>query len=372
LLRSLRLYAGRVPAISFFVCSRCHRQVSAATPAAVCPACAGPLCVRYDLEALKSTAKRPGPNDIASMWRYADVLPDVEPVTLGEGWTPLLPSRRYPSVLLKDEANNPTGSVNARGMSVAVSVARQDGRTKLAIAASGNTASAFAAYAAAAGMDARIFMSRDVPMPDYVEGILYGAQVTFFDGPMLDGNASQGSFDISDPFRIEGMKTLGYELVEQLGWNYPDAVIHPASVGRIAMPKAFDEMEQLGWVSGRRPKRIAVQCSRGSAPDSSPVEIARDSGDTVVDVSDEAMLASLRDWAQHEGLLLSPEGAAAAAAYHQLLAGGFLKPADRVVLLNPASALRSIDRVAQAIRLNRPLAKRYPQRTPVGGIITPQ
>jgi len=402
-----------MPSISFLECSRCHESISSETPQTVCPVCAGSLYVRYDPETWKS-AQKPAADAVPSMWRYAAVLPSVEPVTLGEGWTPMLPSRRYPGLLVKEEANNPTGSFKARGMSAAVSMARHYGLKKLAAPSAGNAASALAAYASAAGIEAHIFMPRDVPMANYLEGVAYGAHVTLVDGLISDcgrmvaeGSRREGWFDVStlkEPFRVEGKKTMGYELVEQLGWKYPDAVFYPTGggVGLIGMWKAFEEMEQLGWVTGRRPKMIAVQAS-GCAPvarawregatvskmfenastfaaglrvpkpygDSIILEIARESGGTVVDLPDEAILASLLDWARHEGLLLCPEGAAATAAYDHLLATGFLPPNDCVVLFNTGSGLKYIDAIADAMQLARPGVKKYPDRTPVGGIITP-
>ena len=404
-----------MPPIAYLECSRCHHHLSADTPQTVCPACAGSLYVRYDLDALQHTATRPACSAEPSMWRYANVLPDADPVTLGEGWTPMLPSRRYPGLLIKEEADNPTGSFKARGMSMAVTMARHYGLKKLAAPSAGNAASALAAYAAAAGIEAHIFMPRDVPMANYLEGVAYGAHVTLVDGLISDcgrlvaeGAKREGWFDVStlkEPFRVEGKKTMGYELVEQLGWRYPDAVFYPTGggVGLIGMWKAFEEMEQLGWVSGRRPKMIAVQAS-GCAPvarawkegaavstsfenaatfaaglrvpkpygDSLILEIVHESGGTVVDMPDEAILASLLDWSRNEGLLLCPEGACATAAYDHLLATGFLKPEDRVVLFNTGSGLKYIDAIAEAMHLSRPGAKKYPQRTPVGGIITPQ
>ncbi|MFZ0631931.1 MAG: threonine synthase [Acidobacteriaceae bacterium] len=403
-----------MPAIAHLECSRCHQHVSADAPQTVCPACAGSLYVRYDPVAFRQ-ARKPGPDALASMWRYADVLPDTEPVTLGEGWTPMLPSRRYPNLLIKEEADNPTGSFKARGMSAAVTMARHYGLKKLAAPSAGNAASALAAYAAAAGIEAHLFMPRDVPMANYVECIAYGAHVTLVDGLISDcgrlvaeSAKREGWFDVStlkEPFRVEGKKTMGYELVEQLGWTYPDAIFYPTGggVGLIGMWKAFEEMEQLGWVSGRRPKMIAVQAS-GCAPlarawkegaatskmfenaatfaaglrvpkpygDSLILDIVRQSGGTVVDLSDEQILASLLDWSRQEGLLLCPEGATATAAYGALLASGFLKLEDRIVLFNTGSGLKYIDAIADAMHLQRPGSKRYPERTPVGGIITPQ
>ena len=200
------------------------------------------------------------------MWRYKDVLPQVDPVTLGEGWTPMLPSRRNPNVFLKEEATNPTGTFKARGMSMAVSMARHYGLKKLAAPSAGNAAGALAAYAAAAGIEAHIFMPKDVPFANYLEGVAYGANVTLVDGLISDcarivneRKEKEGWFDIStlkEPFRVEGKKTMGYELVEQLHWTYPDAVFYPTGggVGLIGMWKAFEEMEQLGWVSGQAPE----------------------------------------------------------------------------------------------------------------------
>jgi threonine synthase len=252
-------------------------------------------------------------------------------------------------------------------------------------------------------------------MANYVECVAYGAHVTLVDGLISDcgrlvaeGSKREGWFDVStlkEPFRVEGKKTMGYELVEQLNWTYPDAVFYPTGggVGLIGMWKAFEEMEQLGWVSGKRPKMIAVQAS-GCAPvarawkegaaaskmfenaatfaaglrvpkpygDSLILDIVRESKGTVIDLPDEQILASLLDWSRQEGLLLCPEGATATAAYDALLASGFLKLEDRVVLFNTGSGLKYIDAIADAMHLQRPGAKKYPERTPVGGIITPQ
>jgi threonine synthase len=349
------------------------------------------------------------------MWRYASVLPDVDPVTLGEGWTPILRSRRFAHLYLKEEATNPTGTFKARGMAMAVSMARHYGLKKLAAPSAGNAAGALAAYAAAAGIEAHIFMPKDVPLANYLEGVAYGANVTLVDGLISDcarivqeRKEKEGWFDVStlkEPFRVEGKKTMGYELVEQLGWTYPDAVFYPTGggVGLIGMWKAFEEMEQLGWVRGKRPEMIAVQAS-GCAPvsrafqqgaktsqmfenastfasglrvpkpygDFMILDIVRSSGGTVVDLPDEKILASLLDWSRHEGLLLSPEGAAATAAYDFLIETGFLRPDDRVVIFNTGSGLKYVDLIADAMGIRRNEVKTLPQRTPVGGIITPQ
>jgi threonine synthase len=387
-----------MPAITTLECSRCAQPVSAETPQTLCPHCAGLLYVRYDLRPLCGTAAR---DEIArhaasspwsGMWRYASVLPDAEPVTLGEGWTPMLPSRRFPNVFLKEEGANPTSTFKARGLALAVTMARHYGLKKLAAPSAGNAGGALAAYAAAANIEAHIFMPKDVPFANYVEAMIYGANVNLVDGLISDcgrivaeRKEKEGWFDVStlkEPFRVEGKKTMGYELVEQLNWEYPDAVFYPTGggVGLIGMWKAFAELEELGWVRpARRPRMIAVQAS-GCAPvvrafeqgakvsqmwenaatfaaglrvpkpygDSIMLEILRDSGGLALAVSDEQILASLMDWARHEGVFLSPEGAAATAAYDHLLATGFLKSTDRVVLFNTGGGLKYVDVTAKA------------------------
>ena len=276
-----------MPAIAYLECSRCHARLSADTPQTLCTQCpdqpAGALYVRYDLTHLQGrSAQEVVGNDATSpwsgMWRYRAVLPDVEPVTLGEGWTPMLRSKRHPGAFVKEEGANPTGSFKARGLALAVTMARHYGLKKLAVPSAGNAAGALAAYAAASGIEAHIFMPRDVPLANYVEAMAYGANVTLVDGVISDcarivGERKQreGWFDIStlkEPFRVEGKKTMGYELVEQLGWEYPDAVFYPTGggVGLIGMWKAFEELEQLGWVKpGKRPRMFAIQSS-GCAP----------------------------------------------------------------------------------------------------------
>ena len=273
-----------MPSITHLECSRCRATVSAATPQTLCPQCKGSLYVRYDLkhlhgiEARNAIARDAAASPWPGMWRYRSVLPDVKPLTLGEGWTPMLKSRRHPTVYLKEEGANPTGTFKARGLALAITMARHYGLKKLAVPSAGNAAGALAAYAAAAGIEAFIFMPRDVPFANYVEAVAYGANVTLVNGLISDcgrivaeRKEKEGWFDISslkEPFRVEGKKTMGYELTEQLGWEYPDAVFYPTGggVGLIGMWKAFGEMEELGWVRpGKRPKMIAVQ-SAGCAP----------------------------------------------------------------------------------------------------------
>ena len=312
-------------------------------------------------------------------------------------------SRRYKNVVVKEEGANPTGSFKARGLALAVTMAKHYGLKKLAVPSAGNAAGALAAYAAAAGIEANIFMPKDVPFANYVEAKMYGANVTLVDGLISDcgrmvaeRKEKEGWFDIStlkEPFRIEGKKTMGYELVEQLGWEYPDAVFYPTGggVGLIGMWKAFAELDELGWVSPgkrpppKRPKMIAVQSS-GCAPvvrafdqhekvsqmwenaatfasglrvpkpygDYIMLEILKESEGVALAFTDDVILASLKDWAKNEGIFLSPEGAAATAAYDHLLRTGFLKPEDRVVLFNTGAGLKYTDVTAEAAGIQRP------------------
>ncbi len=388
-----------MPAIAFLECSRCHLHHDAAIPQTVCTACAGTVYARYDLSAAKGLGARAeiGQSEQdkrwSGMWRYRQVLPDVEAVTLGEGWTPMLKSRRKENVWLKDEGANPTGTFKARGLALAVTMARQYGLEKLAAPSAGNAGGALAAYAAAAGIEAHIFMPKDVPMANQVECMAYGAHLTLVDGLISDcgrivaeRKGPEGWFDVStlkEPFRVEGKKTMGYELVEQLGWEYPEAVFYPTGggVGMIGMWKAFEEMEELGWVTGKRPKMIAIQAA-GCAPvarafeqgdavsemwqnahtfasglrvpkpygDAIILEIVRESGGMAVALSDDEIFGSLKDWASHEGLLLSPEGAAATAAYDHLLGTGFLSAEDRVVLFNTGSGNKYTDVIGERLR----------------------
>jgi threonine synthase len=394
-----------MPTIDHFECSRCKEKIPANGPQTLCPKCAGSLYVRYDLSAAGGVSTRDAIATNATrspwtgMWRYRPVLPNVQPVTLGEGWTPMLSSRRHPNLYIKEEGANPTGSFKARGLAMAVTMAKHYGLRKLAVPSAGNAAGALAAYCAAAGIEAHIFVPRDVPFANYVEAVAYGAKVTLVNGLISDcgrmvaeQKEKEGWFDIStlkEPFRVEGKKTMGYELTEQLGWEYPDAVFYPTGggVGLIGMWKAFGELEELGWVTGKRPRMIAVQ-SAGCAPiprafdqhaqtseawknaatfasglrvpkaygDYIILDAVRASGGTALAISDDEILASLKDWAQNEGIFLSPEGATATAAYDRLLASGFLKPSDRVVLFNTGSGLKYVDVIAEAMKIMRPSA----------------
>jgi threonine synthase len=402
-----------VARILHFECTKCGAIVPADHPQTVCPKDGGVLYVRYDLHGLKQNFKLGSlAGGVASMWRYAEVLPEAEPVSLGEGFTPLLPSREFAGVHIKDEGLNPTGSFKARGLSVAVTMAKAYGLKKLAIPSAGNAASALAAYAAAAGLEAHIFMPKDVPLANRVECESYGAHVTLVNGTISDcahalaeRKDKEGWFDVStfkEPFRVEGKKTMGYEVFEQLG-HLPQAILYPCGggVGLVGMWKAFEEMESLGWIGPerptKRPKMIAVQSS-GCAPivkawdegkqatdpwpdpktlaaglrvpkpyaDYLILDILRRSGGLALAVSDEEIMDALQHWARTEGLFAAPEGAACLAAYHKLRARGFFAPNDEVVLFNTGSGLKYLD-VIEGYRKRSKL----PASRQIGGIIGP-
>jgi threonine synthase len=405
--------------IAYLECSKCGTHLSGAQPQTICPKDGGSLYVRYDLQSLKGRFTRESLRGrVATMWRYRDVLPGDEPVTLGEGFTPLLASRENPNVYIKDEGLNPTGSFKARGLCAAVTMAKHYGLKKLAVPSAGNAASALAAYCAAAAIEAHIFMPRDVPMANLVECKAYGAKVTLVDGLISDcarmvneRKQTEGWFDIStlkEPFRVEGKKTMGYEVAEQLDWQLPDAIFYPTGggVGLIGMWKAFAEMEQLGWLPGnKRPKMIAVQAS-GCAPvvkawnEHKPVaemwqnahtlaaglrvpkpyadyiilDILKESGGTAIAVSDEQIFQAVEEWASQEGVFAAPEGAACLPAYKTLLTQKFLKPTDKVVLFNTGSGLKYIDVIGEAMKISaaaQPAQQVAPASRNIGGIIQP-
>ncbi len=373
--------------IAYLECTRCGERLSAERPQTVCPKDGGVLYVRYDLAALKknfSTAQIAG--RAPTMWRYANVMPEAEPVSLGEGFTPMLASREFPNVHVKDEGLNPTGSIEARGMSAAVTMARAYGLKKLAIPSAGNAASAVAAYAAAACIEAHIFMPKDVPRVNCAECESYGAHVTLVDGLINDcarivdeRKEKEGWFDVStlkEPFGVEGKKTMGYEVAEQLGWRLPQGIIFPTGTGAglIAIWKAFEEMEGLGWIGSDRPQMISVQ-SDGCAPivkawdegltqaemwpnprtiaaglrvpkvygDYLILDILKKSGGAAVAVSDEEIMRAFHEWARVEGIFAAPDGAASLAAYRKLRERGFFTADDTVVLFNTGTGLKYLD-----------------------------
>jgi threonine synthase len=400
-----------------FECSKCGATFMAETAQNVCSKDGGPLYVRYDLAALRRTASRESVNaGPKSMWRYAAVLPDAEPVTLGEGFTPMLPSRKHPNLLIKDDGLNPTGSFKARGMSTALTMARHYGLTKLAAPSAGNAGGALAVYAAAAGLEAYVFMPKDVPIANRLEVEASGAHLTLVDGLISDCGRmvaerkdQEGWFDVStlkEPFRLEGKKTMGYEVAEQMGWTLPNAILYPTGggVGLIGMWKAFEEMEELGWIEkGKRPKMICVQAD-GCAPipkalhegkvasemwpdahtlaaglrvpkaygDFIILDIVRQSGGTAIAVSDDAIMDGVKEMASVEGIFAAPEGGAALAAYRQLLQSGFLTSSDRVVLFNTGSGYNYLDVFDRywGAGASTAAAKLPPSRN-LGGIIGP-
>src|SRR5436190_2280428 len=399
-------------------CSICKSRYASDAANNLCT-CGGPLLVRYDLDGIRSRWLR---RDVASgpstMWRYAPVLPAAPSsiVTLGEGWTPLISTKRLgarigaDSIWVKDEGMNPTASFKARGLSCAVSMCVELGIKKVAIPSAGNAASAMAAYAAAAGIEAHIFMPRDVPQANYLECRAYGAHVTLVDGLISDcgkivaeRGPVEGWFDVStlkEPYRIEGKKTMGYEVAEQMGWELPDAIFYPTGggVGMIGMWKAFDEMEKLGWIGARRPKMIAVQAD-GCQPvvrayieneprsrfyegahtvasglrvpkplgDFLVLQAVRESGGTAIAVSDEEMLEAGVQMASDEGIFAAPEGAACVDAAARLLRSRFLKITDRIVIYNTGSGLKYPE--AYSTRFPRTASS---EQDKLGGLITPR
>jgi len=394
--------------IAFLECTKCGVRLNADEPQTVCPTDAGVLYARYELDKLKQRfIPEMLKGRVASLWRYAEVLPDAVSVTLGEGLTPMLPSREFPNVFIKDEGLNPTGSFKARGMSVAVSIAKAYGLKKLAAPSAGNAGSALAAYAAAAGIEAHIFMPRDVPAANRIECEVYGAHVTLVNGLISDcarivseRKDKEGWFDIStlkEPFRVEGKKTMGYEVAEQLNWKLPGGIIYPTGggVGLLGMWKAFDEMQELGWIGRERPKMVVVQSS-GCAPvvkawnESKPsadawpnastrasglrvpkpygdyliLEILKASGVTAIAVRDDEIMEALWQWGRIEGIFAAPEGAASFAAYRNLRAKGFFTGEDQVVLFNTGTGLKYLDIIDQ--KSSPPPPSRH-----IGGIISP-
>jgi threonine synthase len=395
--------------ISRLECTKCSAQVSADQPQTVCPKDGGILYVRYELENLRQSFK---PDSLlgraASMWRYAELLPEAEPVSLGEGFTPMLPSREFPNLCIKDEGLNPTGSFKARGMSMAVTMAKAYGLKKLAAPSAGNAASALAAYAAAAGIEAHIFMPKDAPLANRVECEIYGAHVTLVKGLISDcarlvaeNKDREEWFDVStlkEPFRVEGKKTMGYEVAEQLGWRLPQGIIYPTGggVGLLGMWKGFEELQELGWIGADRPKMVAVQAS-GCAPivkawdegqstaqfwsDASTLaaglrvpkaygdylilEILRKSSGTAIAVGDDEIMDALGHWARVEGIFAAPEGAATLAGYRKLRASGFFTDDDQVVLFNTGSGLKYLDLIEGKKRPKAPGTRH------IGGIIGP-
>ena len=405
--------------VTHLECSVCAKRYPAGQIHNLC-SCGGPLLVIYDLAQMaKSWSRDQVSRGPASMWRYAPALPVNDPnhvVSLGEGMTPLVKTARLGGTLgardlwVKDDGINPTGSFKARGLSCAASMCVELGIRKIAVPSAGNAASAAAAYAAAAGIEAHIFMPRDVPQANYIECKAFGACVTLVDGLISDCGRivaerkdAEGWFEVTtlkEPYRIEGKKTMGYELAEQFGWTLPDAIFYPAGggVGLIGMWKAFGEMAALGWISNKRPKMIAVQTEgcqpvvrafeRGEAKsqfwenahtvaaglrvpkplgDALMLDAVRKSGGTAIAVSDQDLLDGALELASGEGIFAAPEGGACVAALKKLLARGFLHPDERIVLYNTGSGIKYLE--AFSTRFPRSTAS---EQDKLGGLITPR
>src|SRR5204863_748833 len=372
-------------------CSACGLQHPWSCLQNLCLSCSKPLFAIFDLAAATRTLKRETLGTrVKSLWRYREVLPlpgNVEPVSLGEGGTPLLRAQKFGTDIdlwIKDESLNPTQSFKARGMSVAVSMAKHLGATKLAVPSAGNAGGALAAYAARAGVEAHVFMPRDTPRANIVECRELGAHVTLIDGLITDcaaeigrRKADEGWFDMStlkEAYRVEGKKTLGYELAEQLNWQLPDVILYPAGggTGLIGMWKAFDEMEALGWIGRKRPRMFAVQAA-GCAPivrafeagektatefpdahtiasglrvpkaigDFLILKILCDSHGGAIAIDDKEMIRAAREVGSNEGLFVCPEGAACFGALKSLQRAGKIAPDERVVIFNTGSGIKS-------------------------------
>ncbi len=377
------------------VCARCQSQFQLTELLNLCP-CGSPLLVRYDFKKAQTAFTQSSLyGRVASLWRYRELLPlqdDANLVSLGEGFTPLLAAKRLGSDLglqrlwIKDEAQNPTGSFKDRGLSLAISRAKELGVKKAAIPSAGNAGGSFAAYAARAGIDAYVFMPRDTPIANQIEVAQYGAHLTLVDGLINDcgrlvaeKKTTEGWFDVStlkEPYRVEGKKTMGYEIAEQLNWHLPEVIIYPTGggTGLIGMWKAFSELEELGWIGSERPRMVSVQAS-GCAPivkafnentlradpwqdaqtiasglrvpqavgDFLMLRAIRESGGTALSVSDDDMLVEIEKIGRAEGIFFCPEGAACVAALRRLLECQWIKPDDQVVIFNTASGLKYLD-----------------------------
>jgi threonine synthase len=379
--------------LSHLECGLCGTEQEADQLWNLCPACGKPLLARYDLEAAgQGLARSEIAEREATLWRYRELLPVRETqfvLCLGEGWTPLAHAERlgeavaFERLYIKDEGLNPTASFKARGLGVAVSRAHELGVKAVSIPSAGNAAGAMSAYAALAGMDAHVFMPQDVPPLFVAECRALGAEVTLIDGLITDCGraAAEGvrrfsRFDMStlkEPYRIEGKKTMGYELAEQMGWTLPDVIIYPTGggTGLIGMWKAFDEMERLGWIGSQRPRMVTVQ-SEGCAPmvrafhegqeyatpwpgaktiadglrvpaavgDFLILRALRESHGTAVAVPDEAMMEGANLLGRSQGIFACPEGGATVAAFQRLRRQGWIGDEETVVLFNTGSGLK--------------------------------
>ena len=376
--------------LSHLECSYCAKKYPTEELINLCPECSKPLLARYDLESAKNNLNKEDPNNReTTLWRYKELLPVQDSrfvLTLGEGYTPLIRAKRlgssveFDNLFIKDESLNPTTSFKARGLAVAVSRAFELGVKEISIPSAGNAAGAMSAYAAMCGIKAHVFMPRDVPIPFISECRALGAEVTLVDGLITDcgkisaeGVKKFNRFDMStlkEPYRIEGKKTMGYELAEQMNWELPDVIIYPTGggTGLIGMWKAFKEMEELGWINSKRPRMVSVQAI-GCAPivkafeektefaetwqnaktiaaglrvpaavgDFLILRALRESKGTAIAVSDDEMLRASNLIGKTEGLFVSPETGATLAAFYKLKKQNWIKDSDKVVLFNTGS-----------------------------------
>jgi threonine synthase len=385
--------------MSFFTHLECAAQCGEAARDAheihhLCT-CGSPLLARYDLARARAWRRESLTGRAPTLWRYRELLPifdGEEPVTLGEGFTPLVHAERLGRSLglarlfIKDESLNPTNSFKARGQSTAITRAKYLGARTIALPTAGNAGNAAAAYAAAAALACEVFIPRDAKRPFVDECRLYGAHVTLVDGLITDAGrlaaeagAPLGWYDVStlkEPYRIEGKKTMAYELAEQMDWQWPDWIIYPTGggTGMVGMWKAFEELEQIGWMRGRRPRMVSVQ-AEGCAPiaraftqglerapaweqattvadglrvpraigDFLILRAIRDSGGTAVAVPDAEMIAGMLEIGSAEGISAAPEGGAALAAIRRLAEDGTIASGDSVVLFNTGGALKYLD-----------------------------
>ena len=376
--------------ITHLECGYCGKEYNADKIWNLCMECGKPLLARYDLEKAKSEFKKDLlKNRPENLWRYKEMLPvkdDKFRLSLNEGFTPLYLAKNlgeklnFKNLYIKDEGVNPTTSFKARGLCMAISRAYELGIKEVSIPSAGNAAGAMSAYAALGGMKAFVFMPKDVPLPFITECKTLGAEVTLIDGLITDcGKAAAegvkkfGRFDIStlkEPYRIEGKKTMGYEVAEQMNWELPDVIIYPTGggTGLVGMWKAFDEMEKLGWIDSKRPRMVTVQ-STGCAPmvrafeqntefaepwqdaktvadglrvpaavgDFLILRALRESNGTAVSVTDEEIIEDTNEIGRTQGIFAAPEGGATLAAFKKLRNSGWLKENEKVVLFNTGS-----------------------------------
>ncbi len=383
--------------VTHLECANCHKNYEANKLHNLCVECGKPLLVRYDLEkAAQTLTKESLKTRAENLWRYAEVLPVERAenvVCLGEGFTPLLKTECLAAMLpiklnlfIKDESTNPTQSFKARGMSAAVSMAKELGVKRVAAPSAGNAAGALAAYASRAGMETFLFMPKDTPRANIVECEQTGANVTLVDGLITDCGKivaerkdAEGWFDVStlkEPYRVEGKKTMGYELAEQFGWTLPDVILYPTGggTGLIGMWKAFDEMEAMNWIDSKRPRMVSVQ-SIGCAPivkafhdgerfaeefpnaatvasglrvpkaigDFLIIDALHESGGTAIAVSDEDLIAAVKEIGAAEGLFCAPEGAACLPALRMLIEQNLVKEDETVVIFNTGAGVKYLE-----------------------------